>query len=102
MKNCIELIADERLRQLEKEGFTFEHDDGRTNDELLKAAIAYLVDIADMYNGELIKHEQTDQWWPFTKEWWKPTPDDHVRQLTKAGALIGAEIDRLQRLNERK
>jgi len=26
---------------------------------------------------------------------WKPTPDDRVRELVKAGALIAAEIDRL-------
>lgn len=36
--------------------------------------------------------------WPFSQEWWKPTPDDRIRELAKAGALIAAEIDRLQRM----
>lgn len=27
----------------------------------------------------------------------KPTPDDRVRELVKAGALVAAEIDRLNR-----
>lgn len=38
--------------------------------------------------------------WPWDKSWWKPTPDDRIRELIKAGALIAAEIDRLQRLNK--
>jgi len=36
------------------------------------------------------------------EKWFKPTPDDHIRQLTKAGALIAAEIDRLQRIDQNK
>ncbi len=35
--------------------------------------------------------------WPWDEEWWKPD-NDAVRNLAKAGALIAAEIDRLQRL----
>jgi hypothetical protein len=34
-------------------------------------------------------------WWPWAERFWKPTPDDRVRELVKAGALIAAEIDRL-------
>lgn len=33
--------------------------------------------------------------WPFEPPSWKPCPDDRVRELVKAGALIAAEIDRL-------
>lgn len=33
--------------------------------------------------------------WPWAPEAWKPDPDP-VRNLVKAGALIAAEIDRLQ------
>jgi hypothetical protein len=32
--------------------------------------------------------------------WWKPTPSDRIRELTKAGALIAAEIDRLKRAEQ--
>ena len=35
--------------------------------------------------------------WPWAKKWWKPS-DDPVRNLVKAGALIAAEIDRLESL----
>ena len=34
--------------------------------------------------------------WPWNLIWWKPTPNDRIRELVKAGALIAAEIDRLQ------
>jgi hypothetical protein len=36
--------------------------------------------------------------WPWDNKYWKPS-EDKVRNLVKAGALIAAEIDRLQRLN---
>jgi hypothetical protein len=42
------------------------------------------------------------RYWPWDREWWKPTPNNRIRELAKAGALIAAEIDRLQRLEERK
>jgi hypothetical protein len=41
--------------------------------------------------------------WPWEPEWWKPkwTPqagrDGRIRELVVAGALLAAEIDRLQR-----
>jgi hypothetical protein len=42
--------------------------------------------------------------WPWAKEWYKPGKDDtnasRIRELTKAGALIAAEIDRLEALPE--
>jgi hypothetical protein len=34
--------------------------------------------------------------------WYKPSPENRIRELEKAGALIAAEIDRLLRLEERK
>jgi hypothetical protein len=33
--------------------------------------------------------------WPWNDDDWKPSPDP-IRNLVKAGALIAAEIDRLQ------
>jgi hypothetical protein len=34
--------------------------------------------------------------WPWDESWWKP--GDRIRELAKAGALIAAEIDRLNRI----
>ena len=41
------------------------------------------------------------RFWPWREGEWKPTPDDRVRDLAKAGALIAAEIDRIQRARGR-
>ena len=38
--------------------------------------------------------------WPWDLEWFKPSPYDRIRELVKAGALIAAEIDRLQNIPE--
>jgi len=79
----VRLILIERLRQIKTEGWSPEHDDQYTKFELLMAAEAYLTGCADE--------------WPWDPEWWKPTPGDRIKELVKAGALIAAEIDRLQR-----
>lgn len=84
------LILRERYRQIEQEGWTAEHDDGHAND-LVLAAIAYA------YEGVRNGHPMAPAIWPWDEEWWKPSTD-RVRNLVKAGALIAAEIDRLQRV----
>ena len=40
------------------------------------------------------------EYWPWDMKWWKPSDEDPIRNLVKAGALIAAEIDRLQRRTE--
>lgn len=93
MKTGIELIAEERQRQIEKEGWTPEHDDNHANGELAIAASCYAFP-----NYDTDAQVQSVLRFPWENDWWKPTPDDRIRELQKAGALIAAEIDRLQRL----
>lgn len=89
METGIELIAKERQRQIDKEGWTSEHDDRENqNFQLSLAACSYL----NASNSEL-----ANRFWPWDWRFWKP--DTHLRNLIKAGALIAAEIDRLQRKN---
>lgn len=78
-----ELIAAERQRQIEVEGYTAEHDDLHKVHSFVLAAIAYLG------KGP----------WPWSRESFKFSDRDgyyHERDLVKAGALIAAAIDRLQ------
>jgi len=98
MKTAIELIAEERQRQIEVEGWTQEHDDDEHNDgDLAYAGAAYA--LADLYRRTTSKGcDPTPHCWPFERGWFKPTPNDRIRELVKAGALIVAEIERLQRL----
>lgn len=77
----VRAIADERRRQIEVEGWTAQHDVQNRYGELASAAACYAVG--------------SDAYWPWHPEWWKPT--NRRRDLVKAGALIAAEIDRLDR-----
>lgn len=89
--NGIELIAKERDRQINGEGFTADHDSQYKNEELVLAAIAYIE--ADETDNQENLYTPTHSFWPLSSEWWKP--GDRIRNLVKAGALIAAEIDRL-------
>ncbi len=102
MKTGIELIAAERQRQVSKEGWTPEHDDEHKDGALAMAGAAY----AWYYAGCIRpKPAQTDgvhslRLWPWHPSWWKPRNNDPIRNLVRAGALIAAEIDRLQRIKD--
>lgn len=96
----VELIALERQRQIEFKGFTSERDDGYVNSELACAGAAYCVP-PDQREGEKAV-DFLDGLWPWEIEWLKYSPDDRIWELTRAGALIAAEIDRLQRAAARK
>lgn len=94
MESGIELIAAERKRQVEIEGWTAEHDDEHGNSDLAWAAVSYASRAArtDEARANYAEPETT---WPWSRKHWKP--GNRVRELVKAGALIAAEIDRIQR-----
>lgn len=81
----VELIAAERRRQIEVEGWTAEHDAQHKGGELSLAAAVYAV--PNHLRGILMVL------WPWDSFWYKPK--DRIRDLVRAGALIAAEIDRL-------
>lgn len=82
----VQMIADERLRQLKVEGWDADHDRGQY-DRLALAAVCYAVPSVNRPSSFM------DAFWPWDSEWWKPTPADRIRELVKAGALIAAAID---------
>lgn len=89
------LIAQERARHLYAEGWTDVHDDRYEDHELTDAAACYIL------SSKVVDHVlRPPQGWPWGESWWKPTTE--VRDLVKAGALIAAEIDRLQREDDHR
>ena len=70
----VELICMERERQIKEKDYTAEHDDNLTENFLALEAIRYATPIEDAFL------------------------EDRIDDLVKAGSLIAAEIDRLQRL----
>ena len=84
-------ILVERRRQISEERWSAEHDDAHTTGELSLAAGCYA--IGSSLQGE--RDRVFTRYWPWHKRWWKP--GDRRRMLVKAGALILAEIERLDR-----
>lgn len=81
-------VLAERERQVTKEGWTPEHDDKHGNGDLAAAAACY--SLASRWNA------CPPFLWPWDSEWWKQSADPR-RNLEKAGALILAEIERIDR-----
>ncbi|MEQ0860630.1 hypothetical protein ABLS14_32300 [Pseudomonas aeruginosa] len=79
-------VQAERRRQITTEGWTPEHDDLYCAAELPRAAAAYIL------NGA---NDEAPAIWPFSAKWWKPR--DARSNYMRAGALILAEIERLDR-----
>ncbi len=79
-------VQAERRRQVEAEGWTPEHDDLYCAAELPRAAAAYILSGAN---------DEAPAIWPFLAKWWKPR--DARANYMRAGALILAEIERLDR-----
>ncbi|MDB5584836.1 MAG: hypothetical protein JWR80_10012 [Bradyrhizobium sp.] len=75
-----EVLA-ERERQFSREGWTPGHDDSHDQCEMAHAAASYAL-------GNTL-------YWPWDMKWWKPA--DPRRNLIRAGALIIAEIERIDR-----
>lgn len=95
--NGIERIAAERQRQIELEGWTFQHDDEQRNGEMAAAAACYALTGLPHW-----AHEQAiANFWPWERKWWTPAPDHDTRDLERAGALIVAEIERRLRQQAR-
>lgn len=82
-------VLAERQRQISAEGWAPEHDDKNTAEQLALAAVCYALPQGDYTIPE------PPEFWPWDVAWWKP--GDRRRELIKAGALVLAEIERLDR-----
>ena len=87
-------IAVERVRQIEAEGWTPQHDDAHSNGEMAQAAACYAV-------GSTLDEPQwgtrrMKTLWPWDIEWWKPKSPQ--RNKLRAAALLLAELARIQRM----
>lgn len=99
------MIAAERRRQIEVEGYNPQDDKLYNADQLSRAAAAYLAfDTVGLPDGRHLWPWDASSFKPSARGrsdgyWTRGNAAARVRDLTKAGALIAAEIDRLQSLN---
>ncbi len=88
-------VQAERRRQITAEGWTPEHDDEHSHGQMARAAACYAL------AGSSAPNDGTAALlvslaWPWDEQWWKPSTAR--RDLIKAGALILAEIERIDRV----
>lgn len=112
-----ELIAKERQRQIDKEGYTPEHDSHHIEGELAYAAICYanprkkfirkreggaldapVVTLDSGPDGPGEYYVLPETYWPFDIKDWKPVLGSRLREIAKAGAMLAAEGDRIRRM----
>lgn len=84
-------VLAERARQISVEGWTPEHDDEHDDGSMAKAAACYALG-----EGGASGSREYVSFWPWGQQWAKFSRDRR-RNLVKAGALILAEIERLDR-----
>ena len=101
-KTGLNLIAEERLRQIIEEGYTSKYDDRYDHNQLALAAACYCLpaSVRSSHNFDLRGTTMRKSLWPWKDEYWKPSNDNRIRELVKAGALIAAEIDHLLRIQQ--
>jgi hypothetical protein len=85
-------VARERLRQIER-GFTTQHDDQHTYGELADAAACYAL------NQGCETYCPAPRTWPWSLTFWKPKT--RRTDLLRATAMLVAEIERLDRAQDR-
>jgi len=110
MSSGIDLIKSERLRQVHKEGWYAAHDDAHTGFQLSLAAIAYVAaaigtDVKAKLSTFCFHKPKAPKWtdpWPWDATFDKRKKHDRKRCLVIAGALIAAELDRLEREEARE
>lgn len=94
-------VLAERRRQVVEEGWTPEHDDAHTDGSLARAAACYAEGPSGRSRVEVWGQRKVlvPVIWPLSWSalWWKPS-ENRRRDLVKAGALILAEIERLDRV----
>lgn len=101
MGKAAEDVIAERERQKTVEGWTVEHDDNHVDGTLARAGACYAL-TAGREHFNAPTHEDSG-WedipapfaWPWSRDWWKPK--GRRQNLVRAGALILAEIERLDR-----
>ena len=113
------LISEERNRQVVEKGYDWRRDADYHGEELALAAAVYAIplDWRGVKAGNQGHTNLQRILWPWEWKYFKPvytigknstvepigqSIEDRIRELSKAGALIAAEIDRLQRLKIKK
>lgn len=99
MSDFLNLVKAEREKQINKHGYTSEHDDKHWDGSIADAAACYAA-TGSVY----LKYELTDgsfnypPLFPWNHEWLKKEEKTRKEQIITACAMLMAEYERLERL----
>ena len=93
MATGVDLIAQERARQVTEEGYDADHDAERGDGSLVLAAVCYALPPERRARMPGVPDSWPPAMYPWEPVSWKPST--RLRDLARAGALIAAEMDRL-------
>ena len=96
--NALKLIIEERIRQTLEEGYTPAHDDEHESGQFALLAAAYALSST----GKVNENELAVVVELLSTYDWEINPKDPIRDLTRAGALILAELERRLRAEEKE
>jgi len=91
-------ILRERIRQVDEKGYTLGHDDTHADGEMSAMASVLLATQSDSAGAWPIIADEPKKWAEHVVEKWGGQPG---RLLDIAGALVAAEIERLERAGAR-
>lgn len=97
MKSGIECISEERNRQVEIKGWSSDHDDGHASGDLAVMAAMCACNGTDARVEDPLERD----WGIEKRHGYSGEHPDRIHLLAIAGALIAAEIDRLNRAQAR-
>ena len=102
MSNFLELVAKERARQINDEGYKREHDDEHTDGSLADAAACYAAN--HQYIWKQAPEVPDELWllWPWDIDFLKKEKHPRKKQLIISAALLMAEYDRLEREDKKQ
>ncbi|MGE0724740.1 MAG: hypothetical protein AB7O45_10210 [Alphaproteobacteria bacterium] len=92
-------LVEERERQVDVEGYSTDHDDRHHTGDLAGVAGFYAHSAWKTAYAGADPDREPPLGWPWDDQWWKPSTAR--RDLVKAGALILAEIARIDRAEGR-
>lgn len=93
MSDAARDVLAERMRQVETEGWTPAHDDEHGGGEMARAAATYALYDQGLPGAMIL--ENGLRLWPWDWRWLKPK--SNRANLVRSGALVVAEIERLDR-----
>ena len=101
----LDLITEERIRQIVEEGRSLDHDQQHESSQLLYAAICYASPEPIFVKRNIVSQKKGCIGTSFQDPWpydFADKREEHsrIKQLQIAGALIAAELDRINKLNE--